>query len=157
MNKNSIYSLIINLATIGPLGKKLPAPGTFGSLFGLILGYLVLNVNLLFFIFVTIIVIILGIISIKLYLKKQLKDPPEVIIDEVIGQLIALFPLNFFLSFGYIELFIGFILFRFFDISKIGPVGYFERMPGGWGVMADDVVAGVLSLMILYGLQSFLP
>ena len=36
MNKNSFYSLIINLATIGPLGKKLPAPGTFGSLFGLI-------------------------------------------------------------------------------------------------------------------------
>ena len=156
MNKNSIYSLIINLATIGPLGKKLPAPGTFGSLFGLILGYLVLNVNLLFFIFVTIIVIILGTISIKLYLKKQLKDPPEVIIDEVIGQLIALFPLNFFLSFGYIELFIGFILFRFFDISKIWPICFFDHKKNTFGIISDDICAGIMSAIILFSILFYI-
>ena len=156
MNKNSIYSLIINLATIGPLGKKLPAPGTFGSLFGLILGYLVLNVNLLFFIFVTIIVIILGIISIKLYLKKQLKDPPEVIIDEVIGQLIALFPLNFFLNFGYIELFIGFILFRFFDISKIWPICFFDHKKNIFGIISDDICAGIMSAIILFSILFYI-
>ena len=156
MNKNSIYSLIINLATIGPIGKKLPAPGTFGSLFGLILGYLVLNVNLLFFIFVTIIVIILGIISIKLYLKKQLKDPPEVIIDEVIGQLIALFPLNFFLSFGYIELFIGFILFRFFDISKIWPICFFDHKKNTFGIISDDICAGIMSAIILFSILFYI-
>ena len=156
MNKNSIYSLIINLATIGPLGKKLPAPGTFGSLFGLILGYLALNINLLFFIFVTIIVIILGTISIKLYLKKQLKDPPEVIIDEVIGQLIALFPLNFFLNFGYIELFIGFILFRIFDISKIWPICFFDHKKNTFGIISDDICAGIMSAIILFSILFYI-
>ena len=156
MNKNIIYNLIINLATIGPLGKKLPAPGTFGSLFGLILGYLVLNVNLLFFIFVTIIVIILGIISIKLYLKKQLKDPPEVIIDEVIGQLIALFPLNFFLSFSYIELFVGFILFRIFDISKIWPICFFDNKKNTFGIISDDICAGIMSAIILFSILFYI-
>lgn len=69
-------------------------------------------------------------------------DLPSIVVDEVAGQLIALLPAAFSpVLFG-----VSFALFRMFDISKVGPIGYVERrLPGGLGVMADDVVAGVLA------------
>ena len=45
---------------------------------------------------------------------------------------------------------------RFFDITKLGPVKYFEKMPGAWGVMTDDLVAGFISLAIILILHSFI-
>ncbi|MED5248553.1 MAG: phosphatidylglycerophosphatase A [Candidatus Neomarinimicrobiota bacterium] len=50
----------------------------------------------------------------------------------------------------------GFLLFRFFDITKLGPVKYFEKMPGAWGVMTDDLVAGFISLAIILIFHSFI-
>jgi phosphatidylglycerophosphatase A len=73
-------------------------------------------------------------------------DPAYVVIDEVVGMLITLWGIQH--SFWW---FAGaFCLFRFFDISKIFPICVIERhVPGGWGMMLDDVVAGFFSLIVL--------
>ena len=76
------------------------------------------------------------------------KDPRFVVIDEVAGMLVAL-------AFGSpspVPLAASFLLFRAFDIAKPYPVGRLERLPGAWGVMADDLAAGLLAgLLVLAG------
>jgi phosphatidylglycerophosphatase A len=70
-------------------------------------------------------------------------DPRSVVIDEVAGQMVA------FLLFPHASwklLLAGFALFRIFDISKPFPAGRAERLPGGWGIMVDDVIAGAYAL-----------
>ncbi len=66
-------------------------------------------------------------------------DPGRVVIDEVCGQLIALA----FLPPGWVPAGLAFALFRFFDIIKPWPIRRLERLTGGWGIMADDVGAGL--------------
>jgi phosphatidylglycerophosphatase A len=83
-------------------------------------------------------------------------DPGRVVIDEVSGQLISLTPLLFGSTWQSILL--GFILFRAFDILKPYPISKLERLPGGWGIMMDDVGAGVLAagvLSVMRALQLF--
>ena len=82
----------------------------------------------------------------KLY---NIKDPKEVVIDEISGQFIAILgcvqsdkSIYIFLS-----LLLSFVLFRFFDITKIGPIKKFENLPNGIGIMADDIVAGLFALV----------
>ena len=78
--------------------------------------------------------------------RESKKDAPEVIIDEVAGQWIPLviIPVE-------IEWYIAaFLLFRFFDISKIGPIAHAETLTGGVGVMADDLMAGILAALVLW-------
>lgn len=77
------------------------------------------------------------------------KDPRPVVIDEVVGQGFALFlsPAGW----GWIAG--GFFLFRLFDVFKPGPIRRLERLPGGWGIMADDVLAGAFSALVLQGLR----
>lgn len=81
------------------------------------------------------------------------KDSNKVVIDEVAGMALALLfvPHNiFFLSFGL-------ILFRFFDIVKPLGVRQMEKWPKGWGVMGDDVLAGVYSLLVLHLIIFYWP
>ena len=77
-------------------------------------------------------------------------DPPEVVVDEVAGQSIALLPVYVLvppeatlLRVGAVLLAFG--LFRVLDVWKPGPIGALERLPGGWGVMMDDVLGGALA------------
>lgn len=70
-------------------------------------------------------------------------DPSHVVIDEIVGQMVA------FLLVPHATwkvLLAGFVLFRIFDISKPFPAGRAERLPGGWGIMVDDVIAGAYAL-----------
>lgn len=70
-------------------------------------------------------------------------DPSHVVIDEIAGQMVA------FLLVPHATwkvLLAGFVLFRIFDISKPFPAGRAERLPGGWGIMVDDVIAGAYAL-----------
>lgn len=72
-------------------------------------------------------------------------DPQVVVVDEVVGQWIAL-------SVAPVEpvpVLAAFVLFRLFDITKPGLVRQFERLEGGWGIMMDDVAAGVLAALVL--------
>jgi len=90
-------------------------------------------------------------------LQTQNTDPSEVVIDELVGQWIGMLPLLFFLNdnfnktedFPYKELFTTFILFRIFDIVKIGPIKWADNLNTGFGVMFDDVLAGILAGLIM--------
>ena len=85
------------------------------------------------------------------YFRKS--DPQEVVVDEISGQMIALFPilvLGLFDGFSWKYVVVGFILFRVFDIWKPWPIRRLEKLPGGWGIMADDWMAGVYAAALLW-------
>ncbi|MFX9185022.1 phosphatidylglycerophosphatase A, partial [Acinetobacter baumannii] len=85
---------------------------------------------------------VIGLWAVEVYLQTAaLKDPKEVVIDEVAGQLFALVPAGL----DWRLWIIAFVLFRFFDITKIGPIGWAERLPRAFGVMVDDVIAGIVA------------
>jgi phosphatidylglycerophosphatase A len=73
------------------------------------------------------------------------KDPPCIILDEWVGFLIA----NFANEQALPNLALAFVLFRFFDIVKVAPAAAAERLPGGFGIVLDDVVAGLYTLIIV--------
>lgn len=80
-------------------------------------------------------------------------DPGVVVVDEVVGMILAalgagLHPVNLGLAF---------LLFRFFDIVKPFPCRRLEHLPGGWGIMMDDVMAGLYALAVLYGVRVLVP
>jgi phosphatidylglycerophosphatase A len=68
-------------------------------------------------------------------------DPPEAVVDEVIGQLIVFLFIPFTAS--WVVIGAGFLLFRIFDIWKPYPIDYLQQLPGGIGVCADDILAGI--------------
>jgi phosphatidylglycerophosphatase A len=73
-------------------------------------------------------------------------DPGQVVIDEVVGQMI---PFLLRPDAGWKWLFVGFVTFRLFDVFKPFPARRAERVPGGWGIMLDDLVAGAYGLGVL--------
>jgi phosphatidylglycerophosphatase A len=75
------------------------------------------------------------------------KDPGHIVIDEVAGQWITLAGATVFSWKSWI---LGFFLFRLFDIWKPVPVRQLEKLPGGTGIMADDLMAGVYAAVVLY-------
>jgi phosphatidylglycerophosphatase A len=83
------------------------------------------------------------------------KDPSIVVVDEVAGQLVAFIFLPHFFSFGAGPILIGFVAFRFFDIVKPYPARRFEALPGGLGIMADDLVAGAYAALVLSLINAF--
>lgn len=85
-------------------------------------------------------------------------DPGEVVIDELVGVWLVLLPFAYDAErIPWPLLFLAFLLFRIFDMLKPGPVRASEHwLPRGWGVMLDDVVAGVLAMLCLCVLHSFL-
>lgn len=79
------------------------------------------------------------------------KDPQRVVIDEIVGFLLA----NFLAPSGAAALLCSFLLFRFFDIVKVFPIDRIERLPGGAGIVLDDVMAGLYALISLRVLLGF--
>ena len=134
------------LATWG-VGYMPLAPGTFGSLVGVGLFFLLGSWPLQ----------LAGIVLVTwagIWAASRtervlgLKDPGKVVVDEVAGQMIALVPFSLFaLSRGWII--ISFTLFRLFDIFKPYPARRCESLRGGWGIMADDLVAGVYAALLV--------
>ena len=75
------------------------------------------------------------------------KDPPRIVIDEIVGLQWALL----FITPTCVHIGLGFLFFRFFDIVKPFPVNVFQdRLPGGWGIVADDVMAGIYGNIVLW-------
>lgn len=123
------------------------APGTFGSIVGLLLCFLLtktkLSVAILF-----ILIFIFFAIWISNRAEKILKqnDPGCIVIDEIAGMMVALLGLPF----NTISVAAGFVTFRFFDILKPFPIRYIEKkFAGGTGIVMDDLAAGVCSNIIL--------
>jgi phosphatidylglycerophosphatase A len=75
------------------------------------------------------------------------KDPSLVVVDEVAGQWLTLAGV---LYWNWKSILVAFVLFRFFDIRKPAPVRQLERLPGGVGIMLDDIMAGVYGAVVLY-------
>ncbi len=129
------------IATCCYIGKFKFFPGTLGAVLGCIL-YYALSDSLCINILVLVIMSVVGYISTKLYIQDlSEKDPKEVIIDEVVGQHLALLIIN---RSDIKSILIIFILFRFFDIVKPLGIGYIDKyFKSAYGVMLDDAVAGL--------------
>ncbi len=80
-------------------------------------------------------------------------DPSEVVIDEVAGFLVTML----LVPPGAFTLAVGFLAFRAFDIFKPWPAGRAERIPGGWGIMADDLICGLYANLVLQAAMRILP
>jgi phosphatidylglycerophosphatase A len=146
--------VVVGLATLGPIGRKLPAPGTWGSLAGVFyftlffqrlpsVGNLIVSAIGLY-----LAVAFCGEAEVRL--RKQ--DPGEVVLDEFVAM-----PLCFL---GWRELvgplpvwavlLAGFALFRFYDIVKPLGIRRLQKLPGGWGVAIDDAVAALAACATLH-------
>ncbi len=135
------------LATGGLVGLIPVAPGTFGSLVGLGGCYLLAGLDFSLALILTIVLFVLA-VRIAGDAEKLLgqKDPGAIVIDEITGMAVTLlgFPFSFPVAIA------GFLLFRVLDISKPPPVRTVERrFSGGFGIVVDDVVAGVMANLIL--------
>jgi phosphatidylglycerophosphatase A len=146
------------IATFFYVGLLPKAPGTWGSLaalpFAVILHALGSFPALLL---ATVFVFLIGWwATVQETSGKKNHDPGEIVIDEVAGQWITLFPLSGMLWYHEIPIFIlpwpgliaGFILFRIFDIYKPWPVSWADRQETAFGVMLDDVLAGLMAAIV---------
>ena len=142
------------IVTMFYIGRIPFAPGSWASLAAVILWLnFFKNLNYLFLPIIALTLFFIGTYFSHLVLRTtDTKDPSFIVIDEWVGQWIAFS----FLPVNYTIAILGFLLFRFFDISKVGPVKFFEKLPGAWGVMADDAIAGILSMMTLLLIQYYI-
>jgi phosphatidylglycerophosphatase A len=81
------------------------------------------------------------------------KDPGAVVIDEVLGMLLTLA----FLDVNLTAAIAGFLIFRVFDVIKPYPAGRLEHLPGGYGIMMDDAMAGIYSHVVLRVMLAYRP
>ena len=167
--------LALLIATGFGLGYIPKVPGTAGSLLGVALTYalwafvddphvreaVLLPPDLYFYFFLPL-MLVLALVGVpaagRAAATLNAKDPQVVVIDEVSGQVLTFLgvALPMFLEVEPLEwkyLLAGFILFRVFDIWKPWPVRAAERLPGGWGIMADDWVAGIYAALCLWALR----
>lgn len=138
-----------NVATLFGLGNSPFAPGTVGSLASVALVYFLFPSTALFQVFFLLAVTLLGFLSSTWMADahETSGDPQEVIIDEVAGQALVFFLVP--QPFNWVHLLIGFIAFRVFDVWKPWLVGRAEKLPRGWGIMMDDLIAGVFAFLTL--------
>ena len=150
INKKFLFYLS-RFAEVYPVGQSKYAPGTMGSLIGVLIGcYLILNLDVKFYLIFLLIFIIVSYLLCEAHLKfYNKKDPKEVVVDEISGQFIAILGCvqSDKSTYMFLSLLLSFVLFRFFDITKIGPIKRFENLPNGIGIMADDIVAGLFALV----------
>lgn len=137
----------LHLVTCGFGLGLLPAPGTWGTLLGVVLYLIIYPAPLWLYLTILVILNVAGVFMCdKVNKDFQTDDHPAAVWDEV-----ASFPIVMIaVPLTWYWLVIGFILFRIFDIFKPGPLGWLDRnVHGGFGVMIDDVAAALISLAIL--------
>lgn len=141
--------LALSIATCG-VGYLPLAPGTWGSLVGVGIFWLLVRLNPLVIVVAILAVTFAGIwAGSKIEQLSGRKDPGKVVVDEVAGQMIALFPLTLFARWSTGAVIVSFILFRFFDIVKPYPANRLQDLNGGMGIMFDDLVAGVYGAVVV--------
>lgn len=138
MDKLSRFDPVTLIATAGGAGYLTKMPGTVGSAVACVL-FVLLPIRW----WVILAVMAAGIWAGDVYARRKgVTDPSEVVIDEVVGMWISLYalPPSFLIP--------AFVLFRIVDVIKPVPVCTAEKLPGGWGIMADDVLGGVITNLI---------
>lgn len=149
-----IQQMIKTIATGLGAGYLPKAPGTFGSLWGVAIFFLLQNSAWsLLFATTVLITIVATLASDRAERIFGQKDCQHIVIDEVAGQLFV----YLFVPFSWINLLLGFLLFRLFDVIKIFPASWAQKnLKGGLGVVGDDVVAGLQGGLVLWSIQYFL-
>ena len=141
-------------STVFYIGRLPLAPGTWCSFIAFLSWfYLRFYIEGVFILYASLILFFVGVAVSTIHsevIKKE--DPSEIVIDEWVGQWIALWliPHSFYWGFA------SFVLFRFFDISKLGPVQGMDDIKSGTGIMMDDVVAGIIALLVTQSLYYFI-
>jgi phosphatidylglycerophosphatase A len=142
--------LIKLLATGFGSGLSPFAPGTAGTLVGVVICLLCLPLP-----WAMRLLIVIALSALSIYVAGQAeiiyqkKDDQRIVIDEIIGLQITMLPV----AINVMSLCAAFVLFRIFDILKPFPIGNLQRLPGGWGVVADDVLAGIYAAVIMFTLS----
>jgi len=143
------------IATCAYVGYAPVAPGTFGSAIGLAVFYVVRHQRS-----TTVeVAVIVALAAVGLWSATEAEhhfggiDPGPVVIDEVIGMLITLA----FIPVNLAGAVVAFLIFRFLDVVKPWPARRLEQLPGGFGVVLDDMMAGVYGNIVMWGLVSLLP
>ncbi len=154
-------SLVVNAATLGPLGRNLPAPGTWGSAAGVFYALLFYRAlpwptTLVFTVFFSWVAVALCGEAEKRLGKS---DPGCVILDEFIVMPLVFMGTRW--AFGgywpeWAVLLLGFGLFRLLDIVKPLGIARLQRWPGGWGVVADDFAAALGACAVLHAVAFLL-
>ncbi|MFQ3250794.1 MAG: phosphatidylglycerophosphatase A [Glaciecola sp.] len=149
--KNPIHFLALGFGSgLVPL-----MPGTFGSLAAVPIIYAMSFLSFELFIAITLFSFFIGIyLCGRTARDMKMHDHGSIVWDEVAGMMVTFIaiPIN------PLSLLLGFLLFRFFDILKPWPIRVFDkRVHGGFGIMIDDIVAGVMACACLHGLFHLLP
>ena len=146
--------LILLLSTWFYSGKIKYAPGTMGTLAAIPLYILIKDLSSVWYLLVSLMLFCLGVWTAD-HTERIIdqKDPGLVVIDEVVGFLITMMGAGF----TYLNLILGFILFRIFDIIKPWPISYIDKkFTGGFGIMFDDIVAGLFACLALNYLTKYI-
>jgi len=147
------YNLIVKkddlfkfIATIGPLGYSPVAPGTVGSVLSCLI-YILFRPDVLLLSIIIPIGFIAGVlVSDRTERLLNEKDSSHIVVDELVGYLVSVFLIPFSIP----NAVLAFLLFRAFDIVKPTPIRQLERrIPGGLGIMIDDILAGVYANLVL--------
>lgn len=142
-----VNSFLLKLATLFGIGKLSKAPGTLATLATIPIWYVLAQAGPLIYMAVVFILFPLGVWASQVYENQSdTHDSKEIVIDEVVGYLITMT----WMPFTWQSVLFGFLLFRFFDIVKPPPIRQLDKkIPGGFGVMVDDVAAGIISSILM--------
>ena len=140
------------LATAGGAGYAPVAPGTWGTAVAVPLAWLTADLPVWAFLTCVVVVIVVGVWAADVAdAAWGTHDSQRIVIDEVAGYLVTVACID---RADWVLLGLGFVLFRAFDIVKPPPIRWLdERVPGGMGVVIDDVAAGVMACAVLYVLS----
>jgi phosphatidylglycerophosphatase A len=148
-NRSSLSKLANNfllfIVTCGFIGYLPCAPGTYASILGCIIVYFLAFHSVLGNVLFVCSLAVCSVVCINL-LKYENEDPSYIVIDELVGIFVTMA--------GHkpdlLNIISGFIFFRFFDIIKPYPIKRVERLRGGYGIVADDILAGVFANLIMH-------
>src|SRR5512139_3460078 len=145
MNRTS-DKIVLFIAQGGFSGRMPIAPGTAGTVVGVLLYLLVKDLSSLWYSAVFVIVTLIGTWAAGAADRVLgTKDSPTIVIDEIAGYLLVMS----LIPFAWWAVIAGFVLFRFFDILKPWPINKLQDIPGGPGVMLDDIAAAVYTNIVL--------
>ena len=143
---NALGRTALFLASWFFAGLMPKAPGTFGTLAAIPLAIVINSMGAIYGV-LSLVIFVSGAVFTSGLSRKLVgrEDPPEIVIDEVAGFSLTLFllPLSWF------SLSLGFLLFRLFDISKPFPIKRLEKIKGGFGIVMDDLLAGIYANLVL--------
>ena len=142
------------IATALGAGYSPVAPGTCGTAIAVPLAWALARAELWLFFIITVVITLVGVWAAATADRVWgTHDSGRIVIDEVAGYLVTVAVVD---RSSWLVLGVGFVVFRFFDIVKPPPVRWLdENLPGGWGVVLDDVAAGVMGAAVMWALAHF--